>query len=383
MSGGDRLFCVTGATGFLGGFIAAGLLSRGHRVVLPVRPRGGDSPGERVDRLLSLFGLHPESRPEVVEGHVERPELGLPSGTAERLRSEVDEVIHCAADTSFAARREEAVMRTNVEGLRNVFRLLSGCSRFHYLSTAYVAGRREGICREELEEVDDFHNGYERSKYLAEREISRLCGEAGVRLAIYRPTIVYGHSESGMSLGFRALYQPLRVILTLRERLAADLRSGDGGRASALGVSIAPDGRMRMPLVMSDGGGAMDLLPVDHFTAALFALMEEREGGVYHITGPPGGTSLERIVELLRECYGVEGIETIEGGRGRPPNPLERLMDGFMELYYPYVRDRRVMDTGRSAPPLERAGISCPGLTPDVFRRCMDYAMDAGWRSPL
>ncbi len=55
---------------------------------------------------------------------------------------------------------------------------------FQHISNAYVAGRREGLCREELVENDQFMNGYEENKYRGERMVDDLCDQEGIRINI-------------------------------------------------------------------------------------------------------------------------------------------------------------------------------------------------------
>ena len=101
----DEPVLVTGSTGFLGGFIAAELVRRGVRTVLAARPSGGRSPGERVSRLFRFLGAAPETEPVILPMDLLEPGLGLSSSERELLAG-VPSVIHCAADTSFALRKE-------------------------------------------------------------------------------------------------------------------------------------------------------------------------------------------------------------------------------------------------------------------------------------
>jgi len=111
------------------------------------------------------------SRLAVAEGSIDLPRLGLSSADYEALLDTVSEIIHCASDTSFSERKREAVERTNCHGMLPVLDLaLKGrCVYFHYVSTAYAAGKRAGICEEDLVENDAFTNVYEETKYRAER----------------------------------------------------------------------------------------------------------------------------------------------------------------------------------------------------------------------
>lgn len=381
MNRGDRVL-VTGATGFIGGYLVSAMLKRGNRVVAAARPKDGRSPEQRMRNLMAFFGQDPGDRLEVIEIRLDEPDLGLTRKDAAGIRSGVRHILHCAAETSFSARKRDQVRRTNVDGLVNVFRTVGGDSHFHYVSTAYSTGKREGVCREELVRVREFNNEYERSKHEAEMEIARLCRSSGTRLSIYRPSIVYGDSVSGESLRFNALYYPVRIILFLRDSLTRSLNHGDGRRARELGVSIDDRGGMEMPMSIPDMGGCMNMIPVDYLVSALMELMRSGVSDVFHIVNHNYNV-IDDIIGYIGDEFGITGITSAPGGRGRGPTPLEMLMDGYLKLYYPYVSDRRVFDDARTGEVLGGSGLRCPQLDPGSFSRCMRFALEKGWGSGI
>lgn len=373
-------FLVTGATGFLGAYITAALLRRGHHVIALVRPRFGKTPEQRMQAMLDYFALDRDMPLRVVEANLERPGLGLEKSVAAELKSGVHQVFHCAADTSFAARRSRQIEAANIQGLANVFASTRGCSHFHHMSTAYVAGKRRGICLEKLEEQADFHNPYERSKHAAEKMITELCAAAGTRLSIYRPSVVYGDSLTGRSLGFTALYYPVRTLLFLKDTLKRDIEENQGKRASRLGARLLPGGEIEMPLCFPGGEGGLNLIPVDHLVRSVMALMDAGTEGIYHIVNPRL-SPVEEILNFIRQAYAIAGLSICKTKNTTRDSPLQLLMDNYMESYYPYFRDRRRFDASRGAPLLAGSGIQCPQLDLPVFKRCMDYAIRTGWNS--
>lgn len=375
-------FLVTGATGFLGGFITAELLRRQAGVIAAARPGRSAGPEERVRRLMHYFRLEPGRRLRTVEADLELPGMGLSSGDANILKSHVDHVVHCAGDTSFSSRHSKRLLKVNVQGLENVFRTLEGCRSFHYLSTAYSCGKKEGLCREEMEQNSRFHNEYERSKYLAERKLKELCEASGTELTIYRPSIVYGDSETGRSLGFTGLYNPVRVLVFIRNTCLRDIQENGGRRSAELGVTMDGDGNLAFPLEIPDEGGGMNLIPVDYLVKTVFAIMESGGKGVYHIVNRRND-QLEKVVRLIEDMFGIRGIRTVPEGEMAGGSPLQNLVNRYMKPYYPYMSDGRVFDDSRAAPVLEKAGITCPDLTEDSFRRCMAYAVEKEWGSSL
>jgi thioester reductase-like protein len=223
---------LTGGTGFLGSHVLAELLTRGYAVIALARPDGQLSAWERVRRLLDWFGLDGDirSRLEVIEGSIDRPGLGLNPREYSSLLDRVSEILHCASETSFSERKKADLERANIQGIENVldFAVNGRCSFFHYVSTAYVAGRKAGVCQEKLVENKAFTNVYEETKCRAEWMASERCGSEGIRLSIYRPSIVYGDSKTGRSTRFNAVYHPVKTLLYLKNLYEADIRERGG-----------------------------------------------------------------------------------------------------------------------------------------------------------
>ncbi len=372
----DLPILITGATGFLGGFLAGELIKRGRRTILIVRPKGNDSPHRRVRHLLDFLEVKPQHEPVVIAAEIDQPGLAL-SAAHRKILARVPQVLHCAADTSFSARRSAQTEATNLHGLRNVFAAVPACSRFFHMSTAYVAGVQEGLIAEKLQAPARFHNPYERSKHAAERLIVELCAERGTELAIFRPTITYGHSRTGKSLRFNALYYPVRTLLFLRDTLKNDILLRDGKRAGGLGVSLAQDGSVNLPLTLpgADAGG-LNLIPVDFLVEAVIAIIESGTTGIFNIANPQTSTVTE-LAGNLHRFYSLSGLEVsaarVAGG------PLQTLINSCMEVYYPYFCDRRRFSVSRAGAILDPLGIQCPHLSPAVFKLCMDYAIHADW----
>lgn len=380
---------LTGGTGFLGSHIGAELLRRGHEVTFLARGDRSLSAAERVDRVLRWHGVAPAARQRahVVAGEITEPGLGIEPNARRSLRGEIRQIIHCASDTSFAERQREQVTAANVDGMRHLldFAVESTCPSLHHLSTAYVAGRHSGLCREELVRDAIFYNVYEETKCTGEWLAWETCHAEGIRLTIYRPSIVYGHSRTGRTFRFNALYYPPRVAHMLKKLYETDIRERGGTRAKEMGVRIEPDGSLYLPvrIAVQDGGG-LNLIPVDYFVAAFFAIMEKGEGGIYHIVNEQA-KGIEELMGYIGTWFGLSGLRACPSGAydRSSRNALEILVDEYLAAYSSYMRDTRIFDTARAGPVLEERGIACPELDYSVFSRCMAYAVQVDWKMDL
>jgi len=280
------------------------------------------------------------------------------------------------------------VEAANIDGLRNVldFASESACFFFHHLSTAYVAGRREGLCREELLETGDFTNVYEETKARGERLVSDRCRSAGIRLNIYRPSIVYGDSKTGRSLLFNALYYPVKTTVFLRDLYEADILKRGGRRAAAIGVRRESDGSIYLPIRLEvERGEGINLIPIDHFVAAFAAIREGGpEGGIFHIVNP-GQTTMGDLIDYTRRLFNIRGIEPCrpENFGSGPRNAIEMLFGNYLEAYGPYMRDKRTFAMDNARDILAAKGIACPAFDFEIFSRCMKYAVAVDWGGRL
>jgi len=380
---------LTGGTGFLGSHLAVHLLCRGYRVVMLARKSNHMGAEERVIQLLSWFAISPNRgwKLEVIEGDIEKPDLGLGRETHDRLARSIDEIIHAASNTSFAERKRHQVESSNITGLRNVLELArqSKCGFFHYISTAYVAGELSGLCKEELVEQNRFTNVYEETKYRGERMVAEVCTEEGIRHTMYRPSIVYGDSKTGRSIRFNAVYYPVRTLLFLKSLFEIDIRERGGKKAAGMGVRLEEDGSLRLPIrvTIADNGG-VNLIPVDHFVEAFAAIMETSVGGVFHIVNNKL-KKCEELIDYTQRLFGMKGIKPVTAcnGGSHARNPLEALFDGYVEMYAPYIKDARIFENRKAACVLVSRNIACPDFDFEIFSRCMRYAVEVGWGAKL
>ncbi|RJR31517.1 MAG: NAD-dependent epimerase/dehydratase family protein [Candidatus Latescibacterota bacterium] len=339
---------LTGATGYIGAsLLGKWLESTGARLVLLARGKRGDDPRKRV--MGALSALYPAGgverfspRIEVIEGDVSFERLGLDEARYRDLASRVTQIVHCAAAARFDLPLDEA-RRTNVGGTRNVLdfgRACGGLERIDYVGTAYVAGKRAGLVREdELDLGQEHHNTYERSKMEAEGVVRESMRD--LPIAISRPSIVICDSRTGRASSFNGFYRALRMY--------------------RLGV---------LKVLPGNPSTAMDLVPVDYVTEAIFAISRRPAslGVCHHLTaGPRNATRIDEIAELASRHFRMERFAIVPPAEfaafvSRMEGRLSEKELGMLNeiaLYAPYLAggpefdgSNAVSATGLEAPPV-------------------------------
>lgn len=262
---------ITGATGFLGGALAAELLATEEwsKVLLLVRADDDAHAYQRVVRSLGRFisdvELLGRLRPEqVIAGDFTHP-VGFILDA--RLAS-VRRVVHCAALTSFGA--NSRVFTTNVDGtLRFVhhMRQVANIERFLHVSTAMICGDQASA----LVQEDDFPRArvkhlvnYTESKAEAERLLRLTL--PGFPLVVVRPSIIVGHTRLGCAPS-ASIYWTFRL-------------------ADALGMTTC------------EQDARMDVIPVDYAAQALHRLLVAPVlmNKTYHIAAGEGASCTWREI---------------------------------------------------------------------------------------
>jgi nucleoside-diphosphate-sugar epimerase len=379
----DSTIVLTGATGFLGAFLMAALLTRGYQVTALGRNARDLTLEQRLAGLIRWFGMpDPGDRLLALETDLSKKQLGLADGVYRRLCASAARIIHCASDTRFTESNRAQVMAANVDSLAALLALADDARTGHldYISTAYAAGKKTGVCLEEPVGPGLFTNVYEESKAKAEEVISLFCKSRQIPLTIMRPSIVYGHSATGAALKFNALYFPVKSLSYIRDIYIKDILEKGGAQANRWDIRLGGDGVLTLPLeVYLPEGGVVNLIPVDYFVAAVLCIIENKSSsGIYHITNdqPP---LMATLIDYSEQFLGVRGIRALPDAalRTHAPNPVEELLEKFVEPYQPYLSDQRIFDRSRinGITP----GLKPPVFTYDIFARCMAYAVARDW----
>lgn len=185
-----RTILITGTTGFLGSYILRELSAEvSLRIVCLVR-----SEEKQKNVYNRYFGVDIPKNVRIITGDITDKFLGLGFGEYSSLISEIDEVIHAAADVHHAGNFEKSY-KTNVVGTQNIVELCKSAKAIlHHISTYSISGigvtKIEPI-KTEFEETDFWigqhykDNVYVHTKYEAEKAVLQMRAD-GFQSNIYR-----------------------------------------------------------------------------------------------------------------------------------------------------------------------------------------------------
>src|SRR6266403_2104463 len=227
---------VTGSTGYLGSYLAAGLLT-GYRdkLNLLIRAKSEQEARERLWTSLQLHFVFPEFaeylnlRVRIFRGDLTGERFGLSDDEYHALVDTTDSLIHCAA--SLNRKSEKQCLNVNLRGTLEVIQLARraqnrhGLRRYSHVSTVAVAGKRQHEVVTEDAAIDwsrSDYDPYARTKKFCEHMANQLL--ADVPKTIFRPSIILGDSRRGdtsqfdMAQAFHVLAQ--MPVLPLRRGIA-------------------------------------------------------------------------------------------------------------------------------------------------------------------
>ena len=336
----DETVFLTGFPGFIAGRLVERLAREGARFLLLVQPSLLERARVDAARIAERTGTTPENF-RLLEGDITRPDLGLSPDSLEEARRETTALFHLAAIYDLAVARDVA-FRVNVEGTRNVnqfARTLPALSRYHYVSTCYVAGKRTGLILEsELEHAAGFRNFYEETKYLAEVEVDALKRELPV--TIHRPAVVCGDSQTGETAKYDGIYYLIQY-LRMQPRL----------------LSLANIGNDDVRL---------NIVPVDFVVEAMAALARDdaAAGATVQLADPSPLTTRELFDTVSRVMTGRSSRLTVPAPLVRTSLvlPYADFVTKLPHMGVPYFFIRQTYDTTRASELLEPHGLRCPSF---------------------
>jgi thioester reductase-like protein len=272
---------LTGSTGYLGSYLAAGLLT-GHpdRLNLLVRAKTPQEARERLWQSLQLHFDFPEffsfvnDRVGIFRGDLTGERFGLDDDDYRALVDSTDSVLHCAA--SLNRKSEKQCLNVNLRGTLEVIQLARraqdqhGLRRYSHVSTVAVAGKRQNEVVTEDNSIDwnrSDYDPYARTKKFCEHMVHQLLPE--VTHTIFRPAIVMGDSRHKETTQFD-MVQAFDVLARLPV------------------LPLRPDDRI-------------DIVPANYVGAAIVKIhqLEKPAFGIYHLSAGTGSQTYRELTDTL------------------------------------------------------------------------------------
>ncbi|WP_422735495.1 thioester reductase domain-containing protein [Micromonospora sp. WMMD729] len=286
-----RHVLLTGATGFVGGYLLHTLLeSTSARVWCLVRCADEETGLRRLldnmERYLPL-PANAVDRITVLPGDLARPGLGLTADRYDELADLLDGIYHCGARVHFGYNYRQ-LRPDNVTGTEEVLRLAARGrpTAVHHVSTYGIWGL-PAPGRDVVGEDDDISTagrlvtGYVQTKWASERLVE-LARARGVPADIYRPGRVLGDSRTGASLTTHFTTRVMKGCVQL---------------------GLAPDIDIKV-----------EMTPVDYVASALVHISRYGPalGGTYHLVSPYKALFADVVRALRRHGFAVEVVPVEE-----------------------------------------------------------------------
>ena len=344
---------ITGFPGFLATRLVKRLAAEGAKFILLTQAALFDVARETVQQIARATGVAAENF-MIVKGDITEPGLGLSPEALENARRETTTIFHLAAIYDLAVDCAVA-SHVNVEGTLNVNQFAKSVQhlrRYNYVSTCYVAGKREGLIFEnELHHHEGFRNHYEETKYLAELEVNALKSE--LPITIIRPSVVCGHSQTGETAKYDGVYYLIHYL-----------------RKWPRGLTLLNIGNREVSL---------NMVPFDFVVDAMVALSKDDGaiGATVHLADPAPPTT-EQLFDLISQVMkGRDSLATVPSGIVYPVLmlPFAPKITGLPHSAVPYFFLEQIYDTTRACELLEPHGIRCPRF-PDYVEKLVSFVAE-------
>lgn len=277
---------LTGSTGYLGSYLAAGLFT-GHadRLNLLVRAKSDQEARERLWQSLQLHFAFPEfleclnARVRVFRGDLTSERFGLSDDEYHALVDSSDSILHCAA--SLNRKSEKQCLNVNLRGSLEVIQLARraqnrhGLRRYSHVSTVAVAGKRQDEMVSEDAAIDwqrSDYDPYARTKKFSEHMVHQLLPD--VPHTIFRPAIVLGDSRRPETTQFDMVQ--------------------------------AFDTLARFPVLPLRPTDKIDIVPANYVGAAIVKIHQKDvpNFGIYHLSSGTGSQTYKELTDALAAVGG-------------------------------------------------------------------------------
>ncbi len=231
-----------------------------------------------------------------------------------------EEIFHCAADVNLGKDPTGKTFRINYNGTVHMLELakLLKVKAFHYVSTAYVAGRKKGVALEAEAENSGFNNPYEESKFKAEK----LVRESGLPFTIYRPAIITGRRSDGRIRRPLAFYRIIEFLAKMKSHRCKKMNIDPVSKM---------DLKIHFKVIPSE---RVYFVPIDYVQYAIAKCYQLPVADqTYHVTGD-SPVSTMMIDKAVCKTLNLAQVD-ISGGENRDGDD-DKLMERFLGDLFPY-----------------------------------------------
>jgi long-chain acyl-CoA synthetase len=329
---------LTGSTGYLGSYLAAGLFTE-HRDMLNllVRAKSGQEARERLWTSLQLHFEFPEfleylnTRVRIFRGDLTSECFGLSDDDYHTLVDTTESLIHCAA--SLNRKSEKQCLNVNLRGTLEVIQLARraqnrhGLRRYSHVSTVAVAGKRKNEVITEDAAIDWLRSDYDpyaRTKKFCEHMAHQLLPD--VPRTIFRPAIILGDSGRPETSQFD-MVQAFHVLA-------------------------------QMPVLPLRPQDKIDIVPANYVSKAVVTIHQKESPahGIYHLSSGTNSETYQEITEAISHAGGMLR-PMFSPGLGRPfsrtvnwaANLRGAVGHGasLLKVFWPYLDWNTVFDNSR------------------------------------
>ncbi|MEB4591250.1 thioester reductase domain-containing protein [Candidatus Thiothrix sp. Deng01] len=353
---------LTGATGFLGGYLLAELLDTTQATVhCLVRAADAAAAAQRLQEHLQFYGLwKPEWRERIVAvcGDLAQPRLGLGAAAFASLGAAVEAIYHNGAAVNIVTPYAQA-RAANVQGTQEVLRLagLERTKPLHYVSTMGIVFNQPTERVLETDAVDPAlqRNGYTQSKWVAEQLVHQAIAR-GLPASIYRPVRVMGHSRDGVIGNFDDfLYLIFEGVVKMNQYPAVE--------------------------------GEINFVPVDYACPALVALSQQADsfGKTFHLTNPQAESWVSLFEKIASLGYPLAQVSVADwfeevGKRAKqePDNSLYKYLKMIERMPNNIFSKKPAFDDANARAGLQGTGLSAPPVDMNLVGAYFRHFQQAG-----
>ncbi|GAB3390087.1 non-ribosomal peptide synthetase [Lysobacter fragariae] len=361
--GNPRSVLITGATGFLGAYIARELLDTTQAELLCLVRADTVADGlRRVRANLESYGLWrdgDETRLVPLPGDLSQPLLGLGDDGFTTLAQRADLIFHNGGQVNFLAPYEH-MEAANVQGTVEVLRLATHTlvKPVHLVSTLGVYATEHYVGKTVLESdpaplPDGQSGGYNQSKWVGE-QLALVARERGLPVAIYRPA-----------------------------RITGDSRTGAGNVGDYFNAWIR--GCVQLGMAPHLPRDAFDMAPVDYVGRAIvrIALGAGDANGNFHFFNPHRLSLPDAIVAIRAAGHALDEVpyeQWREALVATSSTSRENALTPFAGMFPAQEWDpaEPAFDCSASRDAVEPLGLTCPPADQSLFSLYLRYLHERG-----